>query len=130
MEQWKCVRVCFFRSRLWELGDEATGDEDQMPRHFVSLVDSREGTFGKKSLESSDVNPRVSIESVMKDSPLLEKAKYLNQMNKAELCALGRTLGLEFIAEEMTRAEMIKVCIEAREKKGLTNQELVNGITR
>jgi hypothetical protein len=64
----------------------------------------------------------------MKDTPpeLQEKAKYLRHMNKAELCAYGRKLGETFNADAMTRAEMIKVCVELQDKRGTTMQEQVD----
>jgi hypothetical protein len=130
MEQWRCVRTCFFRSRLWNEGDITDGTEDEIPRHFKSVTDGRVGIFGKKVKEEQQAEPKIVLEDIMKDSPLLEKAKYLNQMNKAELCAMGRSLGVEFNAEEMTRAEMIKIVIELKEKRGVTNQDISNALKR
>lgn len=111
-------------------GELTEGDEQDIPRHFRSLKDGRYGTFGKAKNDDAKPEQKVSIEELLKDSPLLEKAKYMNQMNKAELCAYGRSLGLEFNQMDMTRAEMIKACIETRDKRGTTNQELADTVKR
>lgn len=126
MEQWKCNKTCFFRSRLWTEGETVGGEEDEMPRHFRSVNDGRIGKLGQKEVAEQMAEPKISLEEIMKDSPLLEKAKYLNQMNKAELCAYGRSLGVEFKPDEMTRAEMIKEVTELKEKRGVTNQDMAD----
>jgi hypothetical protein len=122
MEQWKCVRACFFRSQYFAPGMIIDGDENEIPRHFKSVVDNREGRRDKPVKEEK----KIPIEELMKDSPLLEKAKHLTTMNKAELCAHGRFLGVEFNAEEMTRAQMIKEIVELKDKRGETLQEQID----
>jgi hypothetical protein len=122
MEQWKCVRVCFFKGKLYNKGEVVSGEAINIPRHFKSIIGDKEGELGKERQNE----PKVSLEDIMKDSPLLEQAKNLRSMNKAELCAYGRSMGLQFLAEEMTRAEMIRDCIEAKDKKGTTNQEMAD----
>ena len=126
MEKWQCVRVCFFQSKLYQEGETVEGNEEDMPRHFVSLQDGRKGCLGAKEAEQRKQEPMIDLEAVMKGSPLLEKAKHLSQMNKHELISYGTTLGLNLNPEEFTRAEMIRECIEAKEKRGSTNQELAN----
>jgi len=126
MEQWQCIRACFFRSKMYLPGEIVTGVSDEIPRHFRALNDGRFGTLGKVQPSNAVPESKIPLEDLMKDSPLLEKAKYMNQMNKAELCAYGRSLGIEFNADDMTRAEMIKACIEVRDKRGTTNQELAD----
>jgi hypothetical protein len=124
MEQWRCIRSCFFRSQLFEPGMELGGEENEIPRHFKSVIDGRVGTRDKIIPDS----PKIPIEELMKDSPkeLQDKAKTLWSMNKAELCAHGRFLGVEFNPDEMTRAEMIKQVVELKNKRGSTLQEQVD----
>jgi hypothetical protein len=124
MEKWQCIRTCFFRSQLFTPGMITSGVENEIPRHFISTIDEREGQYGKAKNESQD--QKVDIESMMKGSPLAEKAKSLSQMNKIELCLYGRTLGLEFISDDMTRHDMIKSIVEAKDKRQETAQEQVN----
>jgi hypothetical protein len=103
---------------------EASGEENEIPRHFKSIIDGRVGTRDKAVKE----DPKIPLEELMKDSPkeLQEKAKSLWTMNKAELCAHGRYLGIEFNAEETTRAAMIKQIVELKDKRGTTMQEMVD----
>jgi hypothetical protein len=122
MEKWQCIRTCFFRSQLFTPGMITSGEENEIPRHFVSMIDEREGQYGKVKKEIH----KVDIETMMKSSPLIEKAKNLSQMNKVELCMYGRTLGIEFNPDDTTRHEMIKACVEAKERRPETIQEIVN----
>jgi hypothetical protein len=122
--QWKCIRACFFRSQYFTPGMDLDGESNEMPRHFRNIEDGSYGTRDKAVREEK----KIPLDELMKDSSkeLQEKAKSLWTMNKAELCAHGRFLGEVFNADEMTRAEMIKKCVELKDKRGTTIQEQVD----
>jgi hypothetical protein len=121
MEQWRCVRPCFFRGKLYQVGEEVVGVSKDIPRHFWNKNTKKPGTFGQQEVAEKP----VELDTFMGESPFLEKTKYLRHMNKLELCSLAKTLGTRFNPDEMTRAEMIVEIGKLKDSQAPTNQELV-----
>lgn len=125
-ESWRCIRQCYFRDKLFIPGEIITGDASEIVRHFVSEITGKEGEFGKKPETTIQPNEKLEAElGYIVDLDNMEKAKRLRTMNKIDLAAYGRELGIVFDSE-LTRAEMISKCIEKQIELGYSNQAQAN----
>ena len=133
-ELFRCFRKCYFREKLWSVGEETVGEIADMPRHFISVNTEKPGELAAKREGVEAKGERVESARLQREQEeqivaLHPEGGLLTQFNNAELRSYAMAnFGHEF-PEGTKRPDMLRFIASANKSRKLNNQQIASGMS-